>query len=94
MCVDIYFDGSALLKNSCRIRNWGRWSDTIDVRLPDVDFVVWVRIQNMLFIRVDVEEILVDKIIWGDTKLEDSVSRKLLASSDDSYLSRSIKIFI
>ena len=86
----LYFDGGALLKSPGKIRNWGRWSDTIDVRLPDTDFVVWVRLQNMLSIRVDEEEILVDKIVWGDRKLEDSVSRKLLTSSDDSYLSRSI----
>ena len=44
----------------------------------------------MLSIRADKEEILVGNIIWGDRKLEESVSRKLLASSDDSYLSRSI----
>ena len=43
----------------------------------------------MLSVRVEEEEILVGKIVWGDRKLEDSVSRKLLTSSDDSYLSRS-----
>ena len=82
MCVDIalYFDGGALLKNSYKIRNWGRWSDTVDVRLPDIDLIVSKRLQNMLFIRVHEEEILVDKIICGDRKLEDGVSRKLLTS--------------
>ena len=87
----MYFDGGALLKNSGKIRSWGRWSDTVDVRLPDTDFVVWIRLQNTLSLtKVDEEEILVDKIIWGDRKLEDSVSRKLWTSLDDSYLSRSI----
>ena len=40
----------------------------------------------MLPIRV----ILVGKIIWGERKLEDSVSKKLSGSLDDSYLSKSI----
>ena len=35
----------------------------------------------MLPIRVQEEEILVGKIILGDRKLEDGVSRKLLTSS-------------
>ena len=42
---------------------------------------------------MDEEEILVGKIDRkkkGDTKLEDSVSRKLLTIWDDSYFSRSI----
>ena len=79
-----------MLKNSSRIINWGGWSDTIDARLSDIDFVVWVRLKNMLSIRVDEEEILVGKVIWDDKKLEDSVSRKLLTSSDDSYLKKSV----
>ena len=53
----LHFDGGALLKNSGKIRNWGRWSDTVDVRLPDIDFVEWLRLQNMLSIRVEEEEI-------------------------------------
>ena len=46
----LYFDGGAILKSPGKIRNWGRWSDTIDVRLPDTDFVVWVRLQNIYVI--------------------------------------------
>ena len=80
----LYFDSYTLPKN------WGRWSDTVGVRLPDIDFNVWVRLQNMLSVKRDKEEILVGKIIYGDKKLEDSVLRKVLANSDDSYLSRSI----
>ena len=67
--------------------------------MPDNDFVVRVRLDNMLSIRVSKEDILVGKIIWADRKLEDSVSRKLLTSSDESYLNRLIlksanKIFV
>ena len=61
----LYFDGSAFLKNSAKIRNWDRWSDAVDVRFPDIDFVIWVRLQNMLPTRVHEEEILVGTIIWG-----------------------------
>ena len=80
----MFFDGCALLKNSGKIRNWRRWSNTVDVRSQNIDLVVWVRLQNMLSIRVDEEESLGEKIVWGDRKLEDSVSRKLLTCSDDS----------
>ena len=90
MCVDIVFWWWCIAKNSGKIRNWGRWSDAVDVTLPDIDFVVWLRLQNMLSIWVDEEAILVGKTTWGDRKLEDNASRKLLTSSDDSYLSRSI----
>ena len=48
--VVFIFDCYALLKNSDKIRNWGRWSDTVDVRSPDTDSGVWVRLQNMLSI--------------------------------------------
>ena len=67
----LYFDDDALLKNSIKIRNWVRWSDTLDVRLPDIDFVVWVRLQNIFSIRVD-KDILVGKIMWGDEVIENS----------------------
>ena len=43
----------------------------------------------MLLINVDMEEILVNKIIWEDKKLEERISRKLLTGPDDFYLSRS-----
>lgn len=61
----LHSDGGALLKNSGKIRNWVRWSDTADIRLRDIDFFVWVRLQNMGSMKVDDEEILVGKIIWG-----------------------------
>ena len=60
----MYFDGGALLKNSGKIRNWGWWLNTVDVRLPDIDFVVSVRLQNMLSIRVDEEESSFNYLRW------------------------------
>lgn len=56
----------------------------MDVMLPDIDFVLWARLQNMLSTKVDVEEILVGKIIWGDKELNKSILRKFLLSSDNS----------
>ena len=54
----------------------GRWSHTLlNVRLPAIDFVVWLNLKNMLSIKVDEEEILVGKIVWGDRKLEDSIDK-------------------
>ena len=55
----LYFEGGALVKNSDKIRNWGRLSDTVDVRLLDNDFVAWVRLQNTLPTKVDEEENLI-----------------------------------
>ena len=55
-----------MLKNSGKIKKWAGRSDTVDVRLPDIVFVVWIRLLNMLSIKVDEEEILVGKIMWGD----------------------------
>ena len=88
----LYFDGGTLLNNSDKIRNWGKWSDMLDVRLANIDFVVQVRLQSILSVKVEGKEILMVKIIGGDRKLEDSVSRKLQASSDDSYLSMSMLV--
>ena len=55
--------------------------------MPDI--AVWKN-YKICYLRVDKEEILIGEIIWGDRKLEGNVLRKLLTSSDDSYLSRSI----
>ena len=71
------FYGGALQKNSGKIGNWVRGSNTVDVGLGDIDFVVYITLQNMLSIRVDEKEILGGKIIWSDKKLEYRVSRKL-----------------
>ena len=70
------------------------WSDALNVSLSNIDFVAWVRVrlQNMLSVKVEEKEILMGKIIWGDRKLEDSVSRKLRTSSDGSYRSMSILV--
>ena len=64
----MYFHGGALPKTSGKITNWGRRSNSVDVRLPDIDFLVCVILQNMLSIRVDHKEIPVDKIVLGDKK--------------------------
>lgn len=45
----LHFEGGVLLKNSGKII--GRWWDTVDIRLADTDFVLWVRWQNMLSVR-------------------------------------------
>ena len=44
----------------------------------------------MLSINVDVLEILVDRGIWGNKKLELSASIKLLIESESSYFNKSI----
>ena len=77
MCKYCIFHGGALQKNSGKIGNWVRGSNTVDVGLGDIDFVVYITLQNMLSIRVDEKEILGGKIIWSDKKLEYRVSRKL-----------------
>ena len=59
----LYFNGGAWLKNSGKIRNWGRLSDTVDIGLLDVDFVELVTLQHMLSNRVDKEEILKEKLL-------------------------------
>ena len=61
----LYFDGGALLKRSGKnLEIEGRWSHTLlNVRLPAIDFVVWLSLKNMLSIKVGEEEILVSKIV-------------------------------
>ena len=79
-------------KKSWIIANWGRsWSETVDVKLPDVMFELKVTLQKMLSIKVKEElEILVGSNMRGDRKLNESVSTKLLTGSDVSYCSNSI----
>lgn len=66
----MHFDGGALLKNSDKVKHWDSLSKTVNFRLPDIAFVVWIRLQNILSIKVGKEEILVDKITWGDKKVK------------------------
>ena len=44
----------------------GRWTGTVDVTLPDIDSVLQVRLQNVLFIKEVKKKTLVGKIIWED----------------------------
>ena len=73
------------------IGNWGRQSETVDVELPDIMFELKVTLQKMLSIKLEEElEILIGSNMRGDKKLDESVSTKLLTSSDVSYCSKSM----
>ena len=73
------------------IANWGRWSEIVYVKLPDIMFELKVTLQKMLLIKVEEElEILVGSNMRGDTKLNESVSTKLFTGSDVSYYSKSM----
>ena len=67
--------------------NCGRCSENVDVTLTDSISSKEVNFENMLPIDVEVLEILVGKSIWGNKKLEVSVSIKLLIESESSYFS-------
>ena len=53
-------DFGEFAKKSSIIANWGRGSETVDVKLPDIMFKLKVKLQKMLSIKVEEEwEILV-----------------------------------
>ena len=84
-------DYGEFAKKSSIIANWGRWSETVDVKLPDIMFELKVRLQKILSIKVGEElEILVGSNMTGDRKLDENVSTKLLAGSNVSYCSKSM----
>ena len=68
----------------------GRWSENVDVTLPDSISSKEFRFEKILSINIDVLEILVGKIIRGNKKLELRVSRKLFIESEISYFNKSI----
>ena len=68
----------------------GRWSENVDVALPDSLSWEEVEFEKMLSIIVEVLEILVGRSIWGNKKLQLSVSIKLLIESKSSYFNKSI----
>ena len=70
--------------------NCGKWSENVDVTLPDLISSKEVEFEKMLSINVEVLEILVGRSIWGNKKLELSVSIKLLIESESSYFNKSI----
>ena len=84
-------DYGEFAKKSSIIANWGRWSETVDVKLPDIMFELKVTLQKMLSIKVEEElEIIVVSNMIGDNKLDENVSTKLLTGSDVSYCSKSM----
>ena len=70
--------------------NCGRWSENVDVTLPDSISSKEVEFEKILSIKVDVLEILVGKNIRGNKKLELRVSIKLFIESEISYFNNSI----
>ena len=69
----------------------GRWSETVDVKLPDIMLEGIVTLQKMLLIKVEEElEILFGSNKRWDRKLDESVSAKLLSGSNVSYCSKSM----
>ena len=72
-------------KRSCKKRNCVRWSENVDVTLPDSISSKEVEFEEILSINVDVLEILVGKNIRGNKKLGLSVSIKLLIESEVSH---------
>ena len=70
-------DFGEFAKKSSIIANWGRWSETVDVKLPDIMFELKVTLQKMLSIKVEEElEIVVGSNMRGDIKLDQSVSQQ------------------
>lgn len=47
----------------------------------------------MLPIKINKKQILASRIVHGDEKLEEGVSRKLLTSLDDQYWGHPTKVF-
>ena len=80
-----YFEKKSFNKINC-----GRWSENVDVTLPDSISSKEAEFEKMLSINVEVLEILVSRSIWGNKKLELSVSIKLLIESESSYCNKSI----
>ena len=81
------FVGESFEKKISKKINCGRWSENVDVTLPDSVFSKEVRFEKILLINV--LEILVDKNIRGNKKLEFKVSIKLFIESDVSYFNKS-----
>ena len=63
------------------IRNWGRWSEIDEVRLPETELGVWM-FEKMLSIRVlEVVLILVGWTICGRNICEESKSKNSFAGA-------------
>ena len=73
------------LKISGAMRNWGRWSDIVAVRLPDI-ISVEIMLEKILSIIVFEEEVtLVGWIIYGRNIDEARESKKILVGECCSY---------
>ena len=70
--------------------NCGRWSENVDVTLPDSISSKEVEFEKILSIKVDVLETLVGKNMRGNKKLELTVSIKLFTESEISYFNKSM----
>ena len=70
--------------------NFGRWSENVDVILPDSVSSKEVTFEKILSINVDVLDILVGKNIKGNKKLELKVSIKPIIESKILYFNKSI----
>ena len=79
------FEKKYFKKINCR-----RWSENVDVTFPDSISLKELEFEKMLSVNVEVLEILVGRSIWGNKKLELSVSIKLLVESESSYFNKSI----
>ena len=78
-------------KKSFQKINFGRWSKNVDVTLTDSVSFKEVEFEKMLSINMEVYiEFLIGMSIWGNKKLELSVSIKLLFESESSYFDKSI----
>ena len=76
-------DFGEYVKQFSSIAKWGRWTETVDVKLPDIIFELQLTLQKILSIKVGEElEILVGSSTRGDRKLDESVSTKLLTGSN------------
>ena len=76
-------------KKSGRKISCGRWSENVDVTLSDSVSSKRVAFQKILSINIDVLEILVEKNIRSNEKLELRVSIKLFVESEISYFNKS-----
>ena len=77
-------------KKSFRKINCGRWSESVDVTLPDSISSKEVEFEKMLSINVEVLEDLLGKSIGGKKNLELSISIKFLIESESSFFNKSM----
>ena len=69
-------DFGEFAKKSSIIANSGRWSETVDLKLPDIMFELKVTLQKMSSIKVEELETVVGSNMRGDIKLNESVSQQ------------------